>query len=192
MIRFDSDGSNFDAEQATGGRFGPHWGSPPLGSARPARATAANSDTAVLESGQLRLVPGDAGRGLSMSLTPSWGVDPESTERLWAPPDAHALSGNDEAAPSNRLDTEFGYGLPVLGNRFTGTPNVGFGLSEAARDYRIGWRLTPAATNASGFEVNLDAVRRESTWGRISPELKDRKGATSWRRSSSEPFMVRS
>ena len=113
-------------------------------------------------SGQLRLVPGDAGRGLSASFTPSYGVDPGGTERLWALPDAHALSANGEAAPSNRLDTEFGYGLPVFGGGFTGTPNVGFGMSEAARDYRIGWRLTPAAPNASGFEVNLDAVRREA------------------------------
>ena len=96
-----------------------------------------------------------------MSLTPSYGVDPGGSERLWALPDAHALAGNDEAAPTNRLDTEFGYGLPVFGGGFTGTPNVGFGMSEAARDYRIGWRLTPAAPSASGFEVNLDAVRRE-------------------------------
>ena len=37
-----------------------------------------------------------------------------------------------------------GYGLPVFGGGFTGTPNVGFGLSVGARDYRLGWRLTPA------------------------------------------------
>ena len=71
------------------------------------------------------------------------------------------LAANGKAAPSNRLDTEFGYGLPVFGDRFTGTLNVGFGMSEAARDWRIRWRLNPAAPNASGFEVSLDAVRRE-------------------------------
>ena len=112
-------------------------------------------------SGQLRLVPGDAGRGLSASLTPSYGVDPGGSERLWALPDASGLAANGDVAPSNRLDTELSYGLPVFGNRLTGTPNVGFGLSETARDWRIGWRLTPATPNASGFEVNLDAVRRE-------------------------------
>ena len=31
-----------------------------------------------------------------------------------------------------------------------------------AREYRIGWRLTPAAPNVSGFELSLDAVRREA------------------------------
>ena len=112
-------------------------------------------------SGQLRLVPGGAGRGLSASLTPSYGVAPGGSERLWALPDASGLVANDGAARSNRLDTEFGYGMALFGDRFTGTPNVGFGMSEMARDWRIGWRLTPAAPNVSGFEVSLDAVRRE-------------------------------
>ena len=113
-------------------------------------------------SGQLRLVPGGAGRGLSASLTPSWGVDPSGSERLWALPASSGLTANGEAEPSSRFDAEVGYGMALLGDRFTGTPNVGFGLSDTARDYRIGWRLTSAAPNASGFEVSLDATRREA------------------------------
>ena len=113
-------------------------------------------------SGQLRLVPGAAGRGLSASLTPSFGADPGGSERLWTLPDAHALAANGDAAPSSRLDTELGYGLPVFGGGFTGTPNVGLGLSDTARDYRLGWRLTPAAGGDTGFELSLDATRRES------------------------------
>ena len=35
---------------------------------------------------------------------------------------------------------------------------VGFGLSDTARDYRLGWRLTSGAS--AGFELNLDATRR--------------------------------
>ena len=50
-------------------------------------------------------------------------------------PDDSGLAANDDAAPSNRLDGELGYGLPVFGGGFTGTPNVGFGLSDTARDY---------------------------------------------------------
>ena len=41
--------------------------------------------------------------------------------------------------------------------------STGFGLADGgARDWRIGWRLTPAAPGGSGFEVSLDATRRES------------------------------
>ena len=56
------------------------------------------------------------------------------------------------------------YGLPVFAGGFTGTPNVGLGLSgDGARDYRLGWRLTlAAASGATGFEVSLDATRREA------------------------------
>ena len=56
-----------------------------------------------------------------------------------------------------------GYGLPLFDGAFTGTPNLGFGLSDAgARDWRLGWRLTSAVPNDPGFEVSLDATRREA------------------------------
>ncbi len=113
-------------------------------------------------SGQLRLVPGDAGRGLSMSLTPSYGVDPSGSERLWALPASAGLTANGDAEPSSRFDAEVGYGMALFGGGFTGTPNVGFGLSDTAREYRMGWRLTSAVRGDPGFEVSLDATRREA------------------------------
>ena len=113
-------------------------------------------------SGSLKLAPGAAGRGLSMALAPSYGADPGGSERLWTLPDAHALAANGDAPASSRLDTELGYGLAVFGGGFTGTPNVGLGLSDTARDYRLGWRLAPAAGGDTGFELSLDATRRES------------------------------
>ena len=109
-------------------------------------------------SGQLRLVPGGSGRGLSASLTPSWGVDPSGSERLWAEPASSGLAGNADAEPSSRLDGEVGYGMALWGNRFTGTPNVGFGMSDTAREYRMGWRLTSADPGDPGFEIGLDAT----------------------------------
>ena len=112
-------------------------------------------------SGQLRLVPGGAGRGLSASLTPSYGVDPAGTQRLWALPASSGLATNGDAEPSSRFDAEVGYGMALFGGGFTGTPNVGFGLSETAREYRMGWRLTSAVRGDPGFEVSLDATRRE-------------------------------
>ena len=49
----------------------------------------------------------------------------------------------------------------ALPGGFTGTPSLGYGMSDGARDWRIGWRLAPAP-GGTGFEVNLDAVRREA------------------------------
>ena len=114
-------------------------------------------------SGQLRLVPGGSGRGLSASLTPSFGVDPSGSERLWALPASSGLAASGGAVPSSRFDTEVGYGMALFGDRFTGTPHVGLGMSDTARDLRVGWRLTPAgASGATGFELSVDATRREA------------------------------
>ena len=110
-------------------------------------------------SGSLRLAPGAAGRGLTASLTPSYGAAPGGPERLWLLPDASGLAANGDAAMSSRLDAEVGYGLAVSGG-FTGTPHVGLGLSDAAREFRLGWRLSPAGGGA--FELHLDAARRDA------------------------------
>ena len=109
-------------------------------------------------SGSLRLVPGDAGRGLSASLTPSYGADPGGSQRLWMLPDADAMAANDDVPLSSRLGAEVGYGMAVFGGRFTGTPHVGFGLSEAGRDWRVGWRLS---SGAGPLKLSLEAIRRE-------------------------------
>ncbi len=94
-------------------------------------------------SGQLRLVPGGAGRGLSMSLTPSYGVDPAGSERLWAMPASSGLAANGETEPSSRFDAEVGYGMALWGDRFTGTPNVGFGLYAWADPFVEDGPLSP-------------------------------------------------
>ena len=106
-------------------------------------------------------------RGLSLSLTQAYGATPSGgmdalldreTLAGFAPSDTNP--GRFEA--SSRLTGTLGYGLRAFGGGFTGTPNIGFGLSETGRDWRLGWRLTPARPGASGFEVTLDATRRES------------------------------
>ena len=112
-------------------------------------------------SGSLRLEPGGSGSGLSASLVPSFGADPGGAQRLWTLPDASGLAANGDAPLSSRLDAEVGYGMAVFGGGFTGTPNVGFGLSDTAHEVRMGWRLTPAGADAGGFELNLDAARRD-------------------------------
>ena len=82
---------------------------------------------------------------------------------------APAGAGRFEAA--SRLEGEVGYGLPAFGGAFVGTPNLGFGMSDGgARDWRIGWRLAPAAPGGPGFQVGLDATRLEPANGNAPPE----------------------
>ena len=106
-------------------------------------------------------------RGLSVSLTQSWGASPGGgMDALLGRETLADLAANDEDGgdgfrASSRLEGEIGYGFGVFGGAFTGTPNFGLGLSESARDWRIGWRLAPEGTTAGGFEMNLDATRSE-------------------------------
>ena len=61
--------------------------------------------------------------------------------------------------------------MALFGDRFTGTPNLGFGLSGAgAREYRIGWRLISVVRGDPGLEVTLDATRSEPADGNGEPE----------------------
>ena len=109
-----------------------------------------------------RLDPGSDGRGLSLSLSPTLGSASSATERLWGAHDAHGLAPGSEFEAARGLTAEAGYGIGLFGGAFTGTPNLGFGMSDGgARDYRIGLRLNSAAPDASGFEVSLDATRSE-------------------------------
>ena len=77
------------------------------------------------------------------------------------------LAANDEDGgagfeASSRLEGEFGYGRAMFGGAFTGTPNIGFALSDGgAREWCLGWRLTSAMAGAPGFGVSLDATRSE-------------------------------
>ena len=109
-----------------------------------------------------RFDPGERGRGLSFSLSPTIGATSSASERLWSAHDARALAPGGAFQPARGLQAEAGYGIALPGG-FIGTPNLGFGSSAGARDWRVGWRLTPAVPG--GFEVNLDAVRRETAGG---------------------------
>ena len=104
-------------------------------------------------------------RGLSVSLAQSWGALPASgmdamlTRETFA---GLAANGDGGLRTAGRLGGEIGYGIAVFGGGFTGTPNLGFGLSDGgARDWRVGWRLTSTVLRDAGFGINLDAMRRE-------------------------------
>ncbi|MDE0381554.1 MAG: hypothetical protein OXI20_20170 [Rhodospirillales bacterium] len=158
-----------DAETGTGVELGGSvtWTDPEtgLGVEARARTLVAHEDSDYREwgaSGAVRLAPGERGRGLSFSLAPTWGSASSGVERLWGARDARGLAPGTEFEAGRRLEGELGYGVGLFGDRFTGTPNLGFGLSDNARDWRIGWRLNSVVRGDPGFEVNLDAIRREA------------------------------
>ncbi len=105
-------------------------------------------------------------RGLSLSLGQSWGASPSGgMDALLGRETLAGLAANDDGGrfeASSRLEGELGYGFAAFGGAFTGTPNIGFGLSDNAREVRLGWRLTSAVPGDPGFEVSLDATRREA------------------------------
>ncbi len=164
-----------DAETGTGVELGGRisYANPETGLSLEAnvRALVAHEDTGYEEwgaSGALRLVPGARGRGISFSLAPTYGAPGSGVEQLWSARDAGGLGGanGDTFDPESRIEGEIGYGVGVLGDRFTGTPNIGFGLAGGgSREYRLGWRLARAGGSSSGsfgsFALSLDATRSE-------------------------------
>ena len=71
------------------------------------------------------------------------------------------LAANDNGFESRRLEIRLGYGFPAFGDRFTSTPELGAALSDAAREYRLGWRLGLLPGGPSSFELSVEATRTE-------------------------------
>ena len=111
-------------------------------------------------------------RGPSLTLTQDWGGQARGgLDALFTPQTLDRRSGSGETAA--RWQAEAAYGFPAFSGRFTGSPHVGLGLATGARDYSVGWRLTPAApstgsgqanANAPDISFGLKATRRENDW----------------------------
>ena len=123
-------------------------------------------------SGSLSWVPdAESGRGPSLTLTQTMGGQATGgADALLQRGTLAGLAANDDAGVEDagmlsrrRLEVRFGYGFAAFGDRFTATPELGFGLSEWSRDYRLGWRLglVPGA-GAVALDLSLEAMRRET------------------------------
>ena len=77
-----------------------------------------------------------------------------------------------------RLEAGFAYGFAAFGDRFTSTSEIGVGLSDAGRDYRLGWRLTRVTREGGSLEISVEARRREIADESTSPEHDVRFGLT--------------
>ena len=117
-------------------------------------------------SGSIRWNPDASGRGLNLTLTPSWGAASSRVERLWSRRDPLGPAANDQAGPGGRMDAELGYGVGVPGGRGVVTPYAGLGLSDGGgRTWRVGGRLRAGPS----FALGLEGTRRESP-GAVEPE----------------------
>ena len=109
-------------------------------------------------SGALRIDPGAAGRGLSLSVAPSWGAAASATDRLWSAGDARALAPGHAPAAGGRLDAALGYGLGLPAAAGVLTPFAGVAVADSAGSWRTGahWAVGERAS------LVLEGTRREA------------------------------
>ena len=103
----------------------------------------------------------DSGAGLSIQLRQDLGGPARGGLDALFAPDPLALRGDRQ--DTTRWTAEMGYGLPVFGGRFLGTPLLGYGVYPGAREIGIGWRLVPeAVTGPLDLDLGIQAARSES------------------------------
>ena len=119
-------------------------------------------------SAAIRLDPGKQGRGLSLSIVPTWGSTASNdVDRLWSVEGVHTLAGSDEdEAASSQLNAEIGYGLwrPLSFLRGLVTPYLSLSLGEESnRTYRTGarWNMAPNATMSLGLDHTKNQTNEE-------------------------------
>ena len=72
------------------------------------------------------------------------------------------VADDGETGLGRRLAATVGYGLPMFGDGFVGSPELGFGLDDASREVSLGWRLAEARSSGLVFGLDVVAARRES------------------------------
>ena len=121
--------------------------------------------------GTLAWNPPPPGRGPRLTLTQTLGAGASGgTDALLSRTTLEGLAANDDGGGRRRLEARFGYGFGMFEGRFTMTPEIGLGLSQAGRDYSLGWRLTRAGSGPGSLELSLQARRRESANDDTPPE----------------------
>ena len=108
---------------------------------------------------QSSIDPGSDGRGMSLTITPTWGSAASEAEQLWGTGDASKLVSNAKFEAEQHLDAELGYGLGGPHGVGVITPYAGFTLGDGAqRTLRSGLRWN-ASQNAT---VALEAAREQT------------------------------
>ena len=106
-------------------------------------------------------------RGPSLTLSQTMGVSARGgSDALLGRTTLAGLAANDngDELERRRLELKLGYGFGAFGDRFTATPEVGFGMSAGHRDYSLAWRFVRDRRRGDlgSLEFSLEARRRES------------------------------
>ena len=110
----------------------------------------------------------DSDLGAALSLTQTMGGSSSGgADALLSRVNLEGLAANDgdDDLKNQRLDLQLSYGFLAFGDRFTLAPELGLGLYDSGRDYRVGWSLTRPDDGKSGESVafSFDVTRRENT-----------------------------
>ena len=111
-----------------------------------------------------------SGRGPSLTLSQTLGGSSQGgMDALLGRETLAGLAANDngdgdeDELRRRRLELRLGYGFSAFGGGFTWTPEIGLGLSDSERDYRLGWRLGLARREGNvSLDLELETIRRES------------------------------
>ncbi len=115
-------------------------------------------------SGKVRLAPGAGGKGLAMTLAPTWGAARSGIDGLWSRQTAQGLAPQTTRGRAGRLNTDVGYGMPAPFGSGVLTPYVGTVVVEGrTRSYRAGTRLRVDTRRAMGVVLNLEGRRQAAT-----------------------------
>ena len=101
-------------------------------------------------------------RGLTASLRSSVGSAPLDGAGTLLDGQILAELASAGNTHGGRLLAEVAYGFPILGGRFTGAPWAGAGVLESGRDYRLGYRISPARSSGADVALGIEGVRREN------------------------------
>ena len=83
---------------------------------------------------------------------------------------AGGIGGDGDALAQPGFEIRLGYGLAAFGDGFTSRPELGFGVSDVGRGYRVGWRLMREGRYGGSFDLSLGASLRESANDNANPE----------------------
>ena len=94
-----------------------------------------------------------SGLGPSLSVRQHWGIATASgLDQLFALRD---LGQFGLESGGRRLDTEIGWGLPLLGGRFAGTPFLLHGAQDGGSLQTLGWRMEPLDLGGKAMDMSM-------------------------------------